>query len=126
MKLSNALSFAFALQMISMSAAEAASLRTAPFAGDETTHGFARCAITNASSASGNASATLYDFSGEVLETLTAFNVRPHSTMSTESVVLLDKAVGHCECTVPNATTWRCTVLWTSSDRTIGTSTTTP
>lgn len=123
MKLVSAVSIALVLQMISRAAADAATLHTAPFSGADTTSGFARCAITNASSASGTASATLYDYSSEVLQTITAFHIPPHATTYTLPVSLVDKAVGHCECSVPNATTWRCTVIWTSNDRAIGTST---
>ena len=117
------LSTAFALLVMSTATADAASLRTAPFNGVDMVHGNARCAITNASSASGTASATLYDISGEILQTITAFNIRPHVTTYTAPVPLILDVVSHCECTVPNATTWRCTVLWISGDGNIATST---
>lgn len=123
MSQSIALSTAFALVMMAAAPADAASLRTAPFNGLDMVHGNARCAITNASSATGTASATLYDFSGEVLQTITAFNIRPHVTTVTSPVSLFQAVVSHCECTVPNATTWRCTVLWISADGTVATST---
>jgi hypothetical protein len=122
MTLAVAASIALVLQLISTAATDAATLRTAPLPAD-TTSGIARCAITNASSAKGTASATLYDYSSEVLQTITAFNLAPHATTYTDPVGLVDKVVGHCECAVPNATTWRCTVIWTSNDRTFGTST---
>jgi hypothetical protein len=123
MRLATAASIACVLQIIfTAAAADAATLRTAPLPAD-TTSGFARCAITNASSSKGTASATLYDYSSEPLQTITSFNIPPHATTVTDTVGLVDKAVGHCECTVPNATTWRCTVIWTSSDRSFGTST---
>ena len=126
MKAMKVLSIVALLLLVSMAAAQAATLRTAPFDGLDVVSGFVRCAVTNASTSSGVASATLYNADGNVLVSLSSETVSPHATVFSSSASLVTETATHCECTVPSSTTWRCTVVYTTSARDNGESVTTP
>jgi hypothetical protein len=101
-------------------------LRTGAFNGLDVNSGTARCAVTNGSTNFGVASATLYSVVGIIRASFSSVTVEPHHTSLTGSVDLSLHDVAYCECAVPSATTWRCTLVYATSGGDNGASVTTP
>jgi hypothetical protein len=118
---------AVVFMLVQAVAADAAvTIRTAPFNGLDVSSGSARCAVTNASTKSGVASATLYSVTGNVVKSFSSQTVAPHVTLATEAADLAISFPTHCECTVPSSITWRCTVLYATGAADNGASVTAP
>ena len=95
--------------LVSAVAAQAATLRTAPFPSNLLASGSARCAVTNAGKTTGTfTSATLYQNDGASLRTLGPAALAAHNTSETAPFLIANGNPTHCECVVPSAATWRC------------------
>jgi hypothetical protein len=103
------LTAALVFVLVSAVAAQAATLRTAPFPSDLLASGSARCAVTNAGNTTGTfTSATLYQNDGVLLRTLGSAALDAHHTLETATFLIANGNPTHCECVVPSAATWRC------------------
>lgn len=112
MRLSRMLLIAMVLVLVSIVAADAATLRTAAFAGIDMSSGFARCAVTNAGTWPGVVSAFLYDHNGNFMAGFSSQTIRPHSTLFTPFSDLATETPTHCECVVPSVVTFRCSLVY--------------
>ena len=96
--------------LVAVTGVEAAvTLRTAPFPSTSVNSGNVYCAVTNTGTASTAVSAVMYDgIVGAVLATIPSQPLVSNATLLTDAVPLDTYYATHCECTVPNATNYRC------------------
>lgn len=114
---SRVLSLAVIVMLGSTTVAAAAVLRTASLPGDALGPGAAACYVTNAGPSAGAVSAILYDMNGSALENLGGtVPLGAHATISTPYHGYTVNSPAHCECVVPNANTFRCSVVWFDKD----------
>jgi len=101
-----------ALHPLGHAAASAATLRTSPFNSFNVERGSARCLVTNGSTVRGTATVKVFNESGALLDSATD-TLNPHQTI--DGTAAFDFSADHptyCECTVPSATTWRCSFVY--------------
>ena len=103
---------ALVLVLIGHTAASAATLRTSPFNSFNVNRGFARCLVTNGSTSKGTATVTLFDARGDVLDSGSEAIFPHHTVDNTAGFSFTDHQPAYCECTVPSATTWRCSFVY--------------
>src|SRR5262245_44434183 len=92
-------------------ASAAVTLHTSPFNSFNVQRGAARCLVTNGSTTAGTATVTMYRSSGAVLDSASD-KVLPHQTADPTAAFDMVDAPTYCECTVPSATTWRCSFAY--------------
>jgi len=122
MKPSRILLLALSLMSVWTAAVDAAGLRSAPFAPVDTASadGFAHCAVTNGSGTPGTVSANLYGADGSLLLGISNVSLAPHATTTTDYTDYHPSLPTHCECLVPNATTFRCSFVFEGINPTPG------
>jgi len=101
-----------ALALMGHGEAGAATLRTTPINSFNLTQGAARCIVTNGSTSRGTATVKLFSKSGELLDS-EAETLNPHASADpTAAFSFPGDSPTYCECTVPSATSWRCSFVY--------------